>query len=110
MVKFARGLKLVVKNRESLKEYVKTNAHDPGQLMENWGHDRVPDEIYINKYNDQDDDQSWYRTVDVHVNGSKSWNLWNEDLINGMINEGVLVKTGQHDKELVLNFIEENSD
>lgn len=111
MVKFARGLKLAVKNqnRKRLEQYINENAYDPGQLMENWGHDSVPEAIYINKYNNQDDCESWYRTVDLHVNGSKSWNFWNEDLINDMIDEGVLVNTGEYDKELVKDFVEEDS-
>lgn len=105
MVKFARGLKLVVKNRDSLKEYVKENAHDPGATMENWGEDRVPKAIYINKYKDYDDEPC-YKTVDEHVNESTSWNYWSVTLIDGMLDEGILTNTGQYDKE----FVEENSD
>lgn len=105
MVKFAKGLKLVVKNRDSLNKYIKENAHDPGVTMENWGEDRTPKAIYINKYKDYDD-QPYYRTVDEHVNGSTSWNYWNEDLIQDMLDEGILTNTGQYDKD----FVEKNSD
>jgi hypothetical protein len=101
MPEFARGLKLAVTDRDEFEKFIKENAHDPGIQMENWGHNSVPEAIYISKYNR--DDPSYYRAFDKHVNGELSWNYWNENLLEELISADLLKNTQQYDVELVDN-------
>lgn len=101
MQEFARGLKLKVSDRKQFKSYVQDNSHDPGMQMENWGNNSVPKEIYIDNYTDEN--PSYYRTYDKHVNDEVSWNYWNEPLLVDMINEGILINTDNYD----VDFVEE---
>lgn len=105
MPEFARGLILEIPDRDQFEEFVLENAHDPGAQTENWGHNSVPESIHIYQYS-HDDDDPYYRTYDKHVNGEVSWNYWSDELLNAMLDAGVLKNTGNYDVE----FVEEQDD
>lgn len=99
MTEFAKGLKLEVANRDQFKQYIFDNAHDPGTQMENWGNNQTPEAIYIDAYTE--DEPSFYRTYDAHVNGVVTWNYWSEPLLEELLEEELLIQTDEYDVELV---------
>jgi len=101
MPEYAKGLKLDVNDRDKFKQFVKDNAQDPGMQMENWGQNSVPKSIYIARYNE--DNPSYYKTYDEHVNEILSWNYWNEPLLHSAIEANILEKTDEYNVELVEN-------
>lgn len=99
MQEFARGLRLKVSDRTKLESYVKENSNDPIGNMEMWGHNSVPEAIYIARY--YDDEDLNYNTYDKHVNGEVSWHTWDEELLKEMVENGILVDDGTYDVDFV---------
>lgn len=103
MSEYAKGLKLAVTDRDALKEFVLDNAHEPGLHTEFWGANSVPSSIYIVKYYRDDGDNPCYRAVDEHVNGVVKTTYWNRELLEDMVEEGILERDGYE-----VEFVEEH--
>lgn len=104
MPEYAKGLILQVSDRDKFRTFVNENAHDPGMQMGNWGDNSVPEAIHVASYNN--DEPSFYKTYDEHVNGEVSWNYWNEPLLQQMVSKGILENTGNYD----VDFVDEQPD
>lgn len=91
MPEFAKGLKLAVTDRDEFEEFHKENAHDPAVQMESWGANSVPKALYIIEYKFDD---GFYRCVNHHVNDATTNGYWNRELLEDMIDAGILEKDG----------------
>jgi hypothetical protein len=98
MVKFARGLKLKISNRDKLKSFIDENARDPGIHRDSWGQNSPPKAIYIVSY-EEDSDDSYYRCINEYVNGFVNTHYYDEEILNE-IKETVAEEDG-YDVEFV---------
>lgn len=100
MPELARGLRLEITDRDKYREFVEENAHDPAVLIESWGPNSVPDAMYIDKFNH--DEQPYYRLINEHVNGITTTVYINASLIEKAIESDILSKDS-YDVEFVKN-------
>jgi hypothetical protein len=100
MPEFAQGLQLTVTDRDEFDEYVDENYEDPAIISESWYPNSVPEELYIDTF---DFDDEFYSVIQKHVNGAITTCYLDSDLLLGAIEAGILEKDG-YDRE----FVEEN--
>jgi len=103
MTKFAQGLKLAISDRDAFEQFINDTAFDPGVHYDSWGQNAIPEAIYIVSFQAEEDDESYYKCIDQHVNGVTTRHYYGEFLLDGGLDEEVLEKDG-YDVE----FVEEN--
>lgn len=102
MVKFARGLKLEVSDRDKLESFIDENAHDPGVHRDTWGQNSPPEAIYVVSYYDDSEDP-YYRCLNEYVNGTVNTHYYDEELLNE------LKKTVAEEAGYNVEFVESNT-
>lgn len=106
MLRFVKGLKLEVIDREDFKEFLKENLDesDYDYFMEHlWHRNGVPDTIYIRQYNDKStvDGPPVYETYDRHVNDELTSHEWDAPFLRKAIANHQLYNTGEYNTELI---------
>lgn len=99
---FAQGLMLTVLDRDEFESFIKENAHDPGVHYDSWGENAIPTALYIVSYQDDDEDP-YYQCLDEHVNGVVNNHYYGEDILQKLIDAGIVEKDGYD-----VDFVETN--